>query len=210
MPAATNGGTHMTKKHENSFPLATCAKTGVSLTVIFGKDSETLTFTPKGSARGLTLSRAMTIGLDKLRPLMALRAKYADLDRGQLADLVGPAADAYQPTAEDYGFDESEGAFSESITIHVAEPKAQPKARRKARRKAAPKAPKADVATTTAVAIMRGRIADSHEGRVAVRYDGGRYWCHYVTDAGLARLTAHHKADPNGALGFDVPVSAVR
>jgi hypothetical protein len=150
------------------------------------------------------------MGLDSLRPLLAVRARYADYDRGQLADLVGSAADEFQPTADDYGFDESEGAFSESITVHVEAAPTAPKAPTPTPAPKAPKAAPTTAYTAAAVAIMRGRIADSRWGRVPVRFEGGRYWAHYATEEGRVLLTAHHKADPTGPMGFFAPIAKVR
>ena len=200
-----------TKTFANAFTLATCDKTRCRLVVIFGKNSETLTIQKGRSNKALSLTRAVDMGLDSLRPLLAVRARYADYDRGQLCDLVGSAADEFQPTAEDYGFDESEGAFSESITVHV---EAAPKAPKAPTPTPTPKAPKADAvdasqaARDVAVEIMRARIAASDLGRVRVTYDGAKYWCHYA-GYGMARLTAHHKADPHGPMGFNVWIDKV-
>ena len=78
-----------TKTFANAFTLATCDKTKCRLVVIFGKNSETLTIQKGRSNKALSLTRAVDMGLDSLRPLLAVRARYADYDRGQLADLVG-------------------------------------------------------------------------------------------------------------------------
>ena len=117
--------------------------------------------------------------------------KADSMSREDLIEAIGPKAHQYRiETAETFGFDESEFAFSESITAEFIQPSVEtppkpkaPTTKPKARR-VKPKAPTLPLGakrigpkTNARSEILVEKLIESPEGRFKVSFQGSKWWC---------------------------------
>jgi len=215
--------------YDNNFVIFQCKATKVRVEIIFTEDNHTVGLAKGKTHRAYSFARAIRSGLKDHGLVIKALAKADSMSRDELIDCIGPKAEAYRiDTAETYGFDESEFAFSESITPNFLQSSTgtTPKPTKPKASKAKPKASKPKAKATPSKMVEGRRVGpktdarsellvekliDSTQGRFKVSYQGSSWWCWEVQiEEGTCTLTRSHKADPHGPMGHTVSVWEVR